>query len=365
MANDHYKTLGVERNATEIEIKKAFRKLAHEYHPDKGNGNEEKFKEINEAYQVLSNKQKREQYDRFGSTFNQAGAGGAGFGGFSAEDFARAQGGFTSQNANFDFGDLGDIFGDLFGGRARGRSQSRGGVDIQTVVELSFKEAAFGVEKILELEKQIICDRCKGNGVEPGAKLETCPTCKGAGQVDHVQQTFFGTFRQASVCPECQGDGQRASKKCTKCTGDGRTRGKETMKVKVPAGINDGETIRLPGKGQAGAKQSTPGDLYMKVTIKIDPYFSREGDDVYTTLDLTISNAALGVKKKVETIDGDITLKVPSGTQTGKKFRLNDKGIPHLRKRGRGDHYVTVNIVTPTKLSARQKRLLEELAELD
>ena len=375
MAKDYYSLLGVDKNATEADIKKAFRKLAHEHHPDKSSGDAEKFKEINEAYQVLNNKEKRDQYDQYGTTFDQArrqgNAGPGGFGGFSAEDFSRAGGpfggGFRTENINFDFGDLGDIFGDLFGGGVRSRTRttrSRAGADIEAAVQVTFEEAAFGTEKVIELERQVACDRCGGDGVEPGAKKETCPTCSGAGQVEQLQQTFMGTFRQASVCPECQGEGQRASKKCSSCGGDGRKRGTETMKLKIPAGINDGESLRLSGKGQAGQKGTSAGDLFIRISIAPHSLFSRDGDDVRTTLGISVSDAALGAKKNIQTLDGEVVLKIPSGAQSGKEFRLSGKGIPHLRKRGRGDHFVTGKVVIPSKLSSRERKLYEELGEL-
>lgn len=373
MAKDYYSILGVSKSATEAEVKQAFRKLAHEHHPDKGTGNEEKFKEINEAYQVLSNKEKRQQYDQYGQTFDQArrqgGAGPGGFGGFSAEDFARAGGpfggGFRTENVNYDFGDLGDIFGDFFGmggSRRKAQTRSRTGNDVEAEMTLTLHEAAFGSEKIFSLRKPLVCERCKGNGAEPGAKIVSCATCGGSGQVEHVQQTFFGAFRQVGVCPECQGEGKKPSKKCSQCGGTGRTEGEETIKVKIPAGIADGEAIRLSGKGSAGERGAASGDLLIRVRVHPDTRFRREGDDIHTETTIGFSQAALGTKIRVQTLEGDVILTIPAGTQSGKVFRLKDKGIIHLRKRGRGDHLVTVTVKTPTHLDGKAKRLLEELA---
>ncbi len=370
MANqDLYEILGVTKSATQDEIKKAYRKLAHKYHPDKQGGDEKKFKEINSAYQVIGNEQKRKQYDQFGQNFNQAGGQG---GGMNWEDFAKAQGGaggpfgggFNQQNVEFD---MGDIFGDLFGfgKRSGGRRQQTQGNDIQTEMEVEFREAVFGAEKLVDLYKYKICDRCDGDGAEPGSEVETCKTCHGKGQVDRVQQTILGAFRTAAVCPECGGEGKIITKKCTKCGGEGRVKESEKMKIKIPAGINDGETIRLSGKGEAGEKGTVPGDLFIAMRVNQDPNFNREDDNIISELNISFSQAALGDKIKVNTLDGEVVLKIPSGTQSGKVFKLSGKGVPHLRTRGRGDHLVTINVLTPTKLNRQQKKLLEELGELD
>ncbi len=370
MAKDYYKILGVEKGASQDEIKKAYRKLAHQYHPDKPGGDEAKFKEVNEAYQVLGNAQKRQQYDQFGQTFGQGGAPGGGFGGFSWEDFARASGGQGpfqggQQNVEFDFGDLGDVFGDLFGfGRSsrarRGGRASRGG-DIQAEMTVTFHEAVFGADKIIELYKLITCPHCSGNGAEPGTKIETCKTCGGRGQVEQVQRTILGAMRSARVCPDCRGEGKIPSQKCRQCRGEGRVKQNEKIKIKIPAGISDGETIRLSGKGEAGARGATAGDLFIGVRVTPDPQFKREEDNILSNIDISFSQAALGTKIPITTLEGEVSLKIPAGTQSGKVFRLKDKGVPHLRSRGRGDHLVTVNVVTPTGLSRQQKKLFEEL----
>ncbi|MDP2683786.1 MAG: molecular chaperone DnaJ [bacterium] len=370
MANkDLYELLGVSKSATQDEIKKAYRKLAHQHHPDKTGGDEKKFKEINSAYQVLGNEQKRKQYDQFGQNFNQAG----GQGGMNWEDMARASGGqgpfgggFNQQNVEFD---MGDIFGDLFGfgkrSGARARAQSTQGNDIQTEMQVEFREAVFGIEKLIDLYKFNICDKCGGNGAEPGSKIETCQTCQGKGQVDRIQQTILGAFRSAVVCPDCRGEGQQISQKCSKCDGHGRAKESEKMKVKIPAGISDGETIRLTGKGEAGQKGTMPGDLFISIGVKPDPNFNREDDNIISELNISFSQAALGDKIKVNTLDGNVILKIPAGTQSGKAFKLSGKGVPHLRTRGRGDQLVTINVATPSRLNREQKKIFEQLAELD
>ncbi len=367
MAKDYYAILGISRSASAEEVKKAFRKKAHEFHPDKSHGDEAKFKEVNEAYQVLSNQEKRQQYDQYGQTFDDArrqGGGpgaGAGFGGFGGF----GQGGFQG---NVDMGDLGDMFGDLFGfggGHSRRSTRQRGGADIQADIQLTFREAAFGVDKQFELLKEVVCDHCKGNGAEPGAKVETCSTCKGQGQVQRVVNSMFGQMAQAVVCPTCDGQGSIPTKKCRVCGGDGRVRRETMIKVSVPAGIDDGERIRLTGQGEAGERGAAAGDLYLRIRVIPDARYERDGANLVSTVHITFSQAALGAKVEVETLDGVVTMKIPSGTQSGKVFRLKDKGIPHLRKRGRGDHLVTVVVDVPTKLSGKRKALLKQLAEIE
>ncbi|MBU0598360.1 molecular chaperone DnaJ [Patescibacteria group bacterium] len=367
MAKDYYNILGVSKNATQDEIKKAFRKLAHQCHPDKKGGDEAKFKEVNEAYQALGNPEKRKQYDQFGQTFGQ-GARPGGFGGMNWEDFARASGGGgqSQQSANFDFGDLGDMFGDLFGfgrsGGARRTRRSTRGNDIQAEMAIDFREAAFGTEKFIDLYKQNTCSKCSGNGAEPGTKIDICPTCQGSGQVQQVQRTILGSFQSVGICPECHGEGKKATKKCRHCGGDGRIKENEKFKVKIPAGINNGETIRLAYKGEAGARGGQAGDLFITMKVKQDPEFKRDDDNILSEVDVSFSQAALGDKISVNTLDGEIKLKIPSGTQSGKLFKLKEKGVPHLRSRGRGDHLVTVNVITPDNLTKQQKKLFEELA---
>lgn len=365
MSTDYYSILGVSKTASPDEIKGAFRKKAHQFHPDKKGGDEKKFKELNEAYQVLSNPEKRQQYDQFGSTFEQAQrqGGGGGFNGW--RDFSGAANGF---NVNMD--DLGDIFGnigDIFGfGSASGRRRKAGpvgGQDIHTSMTIDFREAVFGIEKIIELDKIIACDKCNGSGVEPGAKIETCPECKGSGQVRRVQQTILGAFQSVTTCPRCGGEGKSASQNCRKCDGQGRVRSSERIKIKIPAGINEGESIRLSGKGEAGIKGGPAGDLFITFRVKPDPEFSREGDDLKTSIYIPFSTAALGGKIEVKTLDGSfIKLKIPDGTESGKVFKIRNQGVEHLRSRGQGDLLVEVKIKTPQRLSREQKKIIEELA---
>ncbi|MEK7569933.1 MAG: molecular chaperone DnaJ [Patescibacteria group bacterium] len=364
MAKDYYDLLGVSRSATEDEIKKAFRKKAHEFHPDKTHGDETKFKEVNEAYQVLSNKEKRGQYDQYGQTFDDArrqGGGpgaGAGFGGFGQ------QGGFQG---NVDMGDLGDIFGDMFGfggGRSR-RTRKQSGADIQADLRLTFREAVFGVTKEFSLYKEAVCNVCDGSGAEPGTKVTTCSTCKGSGQVQRVVNSIFGQMAQAVVCSTCDGQGSIPSQKCKTCGGDGKRKQDVLIKVNVPAGIDDGETLRLSGQGEAGERGAGAGDLFLRIQVQTDPRYKRTGADIISDAHLGLASAALGTKVEVETLDGPVSMKIPAGTQSGKVFRLADKGVPHLRKRGRGDHLVTIIVDTPRKISGERKKLLKKLAELE
>lgn len=353
MAKDYYKILGIERNASDEEIKKAFRVLAHKHHPDKEGGDEAKFKEINEAYQVLGNPQKKAQYDQFGQTFDQGGGpggfGGGGFGGF--------------QGANFDMGDLGEMFGDMFGfGGGRGRRQARGG-DIEVNLTVTFAEAAFGVEKTIELYKPVACADCSGTGIPPGAKMHPCKACNGQGRVRQVQRTILGSFEAVTTCATCRGTGNVPEKECKTCSGAGVKREKAAIKVKIPAGIDHGETIRVQGQGEAAGHGVPPGDLYLHIRIQTDPRFERDGFDVYSNLDIGFAEAALGTERKVETLDGEITVKVPSGVQSGEEIRLKGRGVTHLRDAARGDHYVRVTVRTPKHLSRKAKQLLEELKD--
>ena len=364
MSKDYYKILGAEKNASQEEIKKAFRKKAHEFHPDKKGGDEAKFKEINEAYQILGNEQKRKQYDQFGdSAFSGQGFGGTGM---NWEDFARAagqgQGGF---NINMD--DLGDIFGgfgDIFGFGNSGGSQRRRGSDIQTEMQIDFKEAVFGVEKQISLYKTNSCSKCKGNGAEPGTPIETCKTCKGSGQVTRVQRTILGNFQSRAACPDCQGEGKTAKQKCSQCSGTGLERNTSNINVKIPAGIDNGQTIRLNGQGEA-ASGGVNGDLYIKIRVRLDNEFTRSGDNILSTVRISFSQAALGDKIKVATIDGEVTLKIPAGTQSGTVFKLRGNGSHSIHGRGRGDQLVTIKLKTPERLSRQEKKLFEELKELE
>jgi molecular chaperone DnaJ len=363
---DYYDILSIGKAATDAEIKKAYRKMAMKHHPDKGGTkeDEEKFKEANEAYSVLSDAQKRKQYDQFGHA-NPNGAGNAGGPGGWRPD----AGGFSGGGYNINMDDLsgfGDIFETFFSGGGRsagGRRRDVRGSDVEAELRISFTEAVFGAEKDFALLKMNSCDRCKGSGAEPGASLKTCPTCHGKGQVQTEQHTIFGTFASAQVCPECHGEGKVPEKKCTKCHGEGRLKEQVEIKVKIPAGIADGQTIKISGKGEAGEHGVPAGDLYLHIRVASDKRFVRNGYNIESTVDIPFPEAALGTTVEVETIDGKVKLKVPAGTQSGKVFKLTDRGVPQLHGHGRGDHLVTVTVKTPTKLNSKQKKLLEEFSK--
>ncbi|MFA6547917.1 MAG: molecular chaperone DnaJ [Candidatus Magasanikbacteria bacterium] len=360
MSKDYYKILGIEKNATTDEIKKAFKKAAMQYHPDRPGGDEKKFKEVNEAYQVLNDTDKRTKYDQFGSDFEQQGGFG---GGASWEDFMRQARGGQGGGFQFDFGgeDLGDIFGNIFGGgRSRSSRQERGS-DIQVDVELDFKEAAFGIEKEIHLRKQSACDVCGGNGGEPGSKMEKCNTCGGQGQVAQNQRTFLGTMQAIVTCPTCQGRGERPSKKCKHCGGDGIVAKSSDLKVKIPAGINTGESLRLSGYGEAAPHGGQSGDLYVRAHIKPNKYFHREGFDVYTENEINFTQAVLGDKIEVETIDGPVTLTIPEGIESGQLIKMKGHGISHLGRTTRADHFVKIKIRVPKKVSREARKKLEDL----
>ena len=352
---DYYEVLGVGKDASADEIKKAFRRLAVQHHPDKEGGDEAKFKEINEAYEVLKDPSKRQRYDQFG----HAGVGGAAGGG---NPFG---GGFNGQSANFDFGDLGlgDIFENFFGGGrgARSRGPERGR-DIEVRVEITFEEAVFGTEETIDLNLEDTCTHCKGKRVEPGFELKTCDTCKGAGQVVKVMRTIFGNIQQASVCSACNGTGKIPEKACTVCHGKGTQRQNQHITLKIPAGIDDGAVIRLRERGEAVAG-GDKGDLYVNVRVKAHKHFTREGDIILSEEHIPMVDAALGTEIDVATVDGNVRMKVPAGTQSGTDFKLSGHGVPHMQKETRGAHIVTVIVDIPSKLTKRQQELLKEFAE--
>ncbi len=357
---DYYEVLGVSKSASADEIKKAFRRLAVQYHPDKEGGSEEKFKEINEAYDVLKDAQKRQRYDQFG----HAGVGGAsgGGGGYAGGNPFEGFGGFNQ--GGFDFGEgLGDIFGQFFGGGAgSGRQQQRGpkrGRDVEVQLQLNFEEAVFGLEHDLSLDMEDTCEHCKGTTVEPGYDMKTCPTCHGAGQQTKVMNTMFGAIQQTVPCETCHGAGKIPEKKCTVCHGTGTQRRKQTIKVKIPAGIDDAATIRIGGRGEAiGGGEK--GDLYIHVRVKADKHFTREGDIILSEEHVSMIDAALGAEIDVRTVDGTVRMKVPAGTQGGSDFKLSGHGVPHINSDRRGPHIVSIIVDTPTKLSKKQKKVLEE-----
>lgn len=351
---DFYKVLGVEKNASQDDVKKAFRDLAHKHHPDKAGGDATKFKEINEAYQVLGNAEKRKQYDQFGSGAFDGSGGfggnpfGGGFGGFG-------QGGF--ENINVDMGDLGDIFGSMFGfggGRAGGRREAQG-ADIEIDLELTFEEAAFGTEKEISLRKHVRCERCAGGGVEPGSKMTSCKTCNGQGQVRTAQRTMFGMMQSVRECADCQGRGQVPEKACTTCKGSGVVREERIMRVKIPAGVSEGGVLKIAGEGEAGPHGARAGALYIELHVKPHKEFEREGNMVLSERIIGFTQAALGDDIKVNTIHGEVDLKIPAGTQSGTEFKLRGKGIQGA------DHIVTIVVEVPTKLSREERKLIEEL----
>ena len=362
MSKDYYKILGVDKGASADEVKKAFKKAALEHHPDRPTGNEAKFKEANEAYQVLSDKDKRAKYDQFGSDFEQQGGFG---GGMNWEDIMRAtrgQGGGGGFEFNFGGQDFGDIFGDIFGGgRSRGGRRQARGNDIQVDIELDFKEAAFGVEKEISLRKQTACEVCTGTGAEPGSKMEPCGTCHGQGQVAQQQRTFLGTIQTMATCPTCQGRGEHSTKKCKHCGGDGIYSKNTTSTVKIPAGIDNGQSIRLSGHGEAAPHGGQAGDLYVAVHVRPSKEFERDGTDVYVEREISFPQAVLGDTIEVPTLDGTVKMLVPEGTESGQMIRLKDKGIVLVGRAQRGDQYVKIKIVVPKKPSRTAKKLLEEL----
>lgn len=348
---DYYEILGVSKSASADEIKKAFRKAAIKYHPDKDGGDETKFKEANEAYEVLRDEQKRQRYDQFG----HAGVGGAG-GPAGGNPFE----GFNGQGFEFNFGDggLGDLFGSFFGGSQSQQRGPRRGRDVETAIELSFEEAIFGIEKTLNLTLDDECSHCKGTTVEPGYDLKTCDTCKGAGQQTRIMNTMFGAIQQQVICETCRGRGKVPEKNCTVCHGKGTERKKQSITIKVPAGVDDGATIRLRERGEAVA-DGAKGDLYVNLRVKPHKKFTREGDLILSDEHISMVDAALGTEIDVETVDGSITMKVPAGTQSGTDFKLSGHGVPHVRGSGRGAHIVRVIVDTPTKLTKKQRDLLE------
>lgn len=355
---DYYEILGVGKTASDDEIKKAFRKAAVQYHPDKQGGDEEKFKEVNEAYEVLKDKQKRQRYDQFGHA-GVGGAAGGGSGGFQGNPFE----GFGGQNVHFDFGDggLGDIFSQFFGGSSQQSSRgAQRGRDIEVTLRLTFEEAVFGLEYPLELEMEDECTHCHGTTVEPGHDMKTCPTCKGAGQQTRVMNTMFGPIQQSVVCETCHGRGKVPEKVCTVCKGTGTERRKVSMTIKIPAGIDDGATIRLRERGEAAEGGGTKGDMYVHISVKPHKRFTREGDLILSEEHVSMVDAALGTEIDVETVDGTVTMKVSAGTQSGTDFKLSGHGVPHLRGNARGAHIVSIIVDIPTKLSKKQRKLLED-----
>jgi|SRR3989344_310363 len=353
MAEDYYNILGINKSSSKEEIKKAYKKLAMQHHPDRNPGNkeaEEKFKKVSEAYAVLSDDTKRSQYDQFGSEgFHQR---------YSSEDI------FSGFDINDIFGEIfsGSGFGDIFGGRGRKR-QSRGN-DLAYELRINFEESAKGTTKKIEFEKLSECNKCNGAGSEDG-KLNACEECNGAGQVRISRRTPFGTFQQINTCSVCRGEGKTISKKCRQCDGSGRIMQRHSLNIKVPAGVETGSRLRISREGESGLRGNTPGDLYVIIRVEESDIFEREGNDIYLHVPITFSQAALGDEVNIPTLDKEVTLKIPSGTQNGTEFRLKGKGIPYLDRYGVGDQYVVVDIVVPKSLSKEQKKLFTELKKTE
>ena len=348
MSKDYYNILGIDKKATKVEIKKAFHKLAHKYHPDKKDGDEKKFKEASEAYSVLSDEKKRSEYDAYGQAFggnSNAGPQG-GFGGFGQQ-----------QQGGFEF-DLGDIFGDFFGGR---NSAKKRGSDISIDIEVTFSEAVFGVDRKILLTKNSFCKSCNGSGAKKGSEMETCSTCNGNGKVRETKQSFFGSFSNVKVCEKCHGTGKLPKEKCKDCHGVGIQRKQEEINIKIPAGINNGEMIRLTGAGEA-ISGGMAGDLYIKVRVTPHKDFRKEGVDLKMDLEVKLSDALLGAEYTVETLDGKIKVAIPKGVSHGEMLRIKGKGVPVSESR-RGDLFIKIKIKLPNKLSKKAKKLVEELKE--
>ncbi|MCI9056841.1 MAG: molecular chaperone DnaJ [Oscillospiraceae bacterium] len=352
---DYYEVLGVQKGATDAEIKKAYRKMAKENHPDLHPGDkdaEARFKEINEAYEVLSDSEKKARYDQFGFAGVDPSYGGGGYGG-----------GF---DGSFDFGDLGDIFGSFFGGGfgggGRARSGPQRGESLRTRLTITFEEAAFGCEKEVSIDRVEQCETCKGTGAAPGTSPETCPACGGSGQVQQRRQTPMGVFATTGPCPRCGGTGKIIASPCKDCGGSGQVRRRKTLKVTIPAGIDNGQIISLRGQGSAGKNGGPAGDLQIVITVQPHQLFRRDGADVYCNAPITFTQAVLGGEMEIPTIDGKVKYDIPEGTQTGSTFRLKGKGIPNVNGRGRGDQFVTVYIETPRNLNREQKEALKKFS---
>jgi molecular chaperone DnaJ len=343
---DYYEVLGIPRDATDEEIKRAFRRLALKYHPDRNHedGAEEKFKEVNEAFQVLCDPDKRAAYDRFGHGGPQ-GLFGRGFEGF-------------------DFGGFGDIFDAFFGGVTTATRQApRRGADLNYNINITFEEAAFGCQKEINILRTENCSLCHGIGSKPGSQPTRCPNCNGSGQVRRVQQSIFGRFTNITTCPQCHGEGRIITEPCPQCRGAGREKQQRTISIKIPAGVDDDSQIRLRGEGHAGIRGGPSGDLYLTLAVEQHEFFQRDGDDILYELPINFAQAALGAEIEVPTLEGKTKLKIPAGSQTGEVFRLKNKGFPHLSSRGRGAQLVTLRVITPESLTRKQRKLFQELAD--
>ncbi len=343
---DYYEVLGIDRNATDEKIRSAFRKLAFKYHPDRNrdDGAEEKFKEINEAYEVLSDSDKRATYDRFGHGGSE---------GFFGQGFE-----------GFNFGGFGDIFDAFFNGATTATRQApQHGDDLHYRITITFEEAALGVEKEIDILRTEHCSLCRGTGCQPNSQPSRCPDCNGTGQVRRVQQSIFGRFTNITTCPKCRGEGRIITAPCPRCRGTGKEKCQRSILVKIPAGVEDGSRIRLNDEGDAGVRSGPPGNLYLSLSVKQHEFFTRDGDNILYELPVSFAQAALGTEVEVPTLESNVKLKIPAGSQTGEVFQLKNKGVPHLHGRGRGDQLVKLLVVTPESLTERQRQLFEELAK--
>jgi len=358
MSKDYYEILGVNKSASKEEIKKAFRQMAHKYHPDKNKGDDTKFKEANEAYQVLTNDQKRAQYDQFGNADGPSFAGGyggaqQGFGGFDFSGF---------QQQGFDMGDLGDIFGDFFGGgMGRSGQRQKRGRDISTEIDITFEESVFGVARSILISKQSICNICSGSGAKPGIKMDTCKTCNGNGQIRENRRSILGTFSTVKTCDSCHGAGKIPNEKCSECRGAGVFKKQEEIKLNVPAGINNGEMVRMTGMGEA-IRGGQAGDLYIKINVRPHNIFKRDGANLNMDLHIKLSDALLGATYPLKTLDGDIEVKIPEGINHGELLRVKGRGVPQGSTR-RGDIIIRILVKMPNKLSRKGKEAVEKLKE--
>jgi len=358
MMKDYYKILGVTKGATSEDIKKAYRRLAHKYHPDKG-GSAAQFKEVSEAYQVLSDTDKRAQYDKFGKVFE--GAPGSGSGGFQwgwgaphehdADEFGEGFG--------VDF-DIGEIFEDFFGGK--GAKDTKSGRDVEVEIQIPLEATLKGREEIINLTKLVACSRCQGVGAEPSTKVKECFSCRGQGQVQQIRRTVFGSFTKVGLCPECKGEGLIPEHPCNVCKGEGRIQGEDSIKVQIPSGVDSNQILKVQGKGDVGRKKGKAGDLYIRIFVKPHSVFKRKGDDLHVNMPILFSQAALGDEIEVPTIESTkILLTIPQGIESGKVLKISGKGIPHFSGLGRGNMFVEIDVVTPKKLTKEQKDLLERL----
>ncbi len=351
MAKDPYSVLGISREAAPEDIKKAYRNMSKEWHPDKHKGDkkaEDKFKEINEAYETLSNPDKKKMYDQFGTTGGPGAAGAGGFGGFDFNNMGGAAG-------------FGDIFENFFGGgRSHARRNPAEGVDREISLTIDLHDVVTGVKHTFKLQRLVVCEKCKGNGADSGSKIVRCQTCNGTGQTIHTTSSFFGQIQQRRVCEKCDGSGKIPEKACSDCNGEGRYSESRDVTVEIPAGIQEGQVVRVQGQGDAGLRSGKVGELYIHIEVRQDPRFDRDGADIRSAVDVPVIDAILGGTIEIDTVHGKSTVHIPDGTQPGQVFRIRGKGLPHISSRHHGDHYVTVGIAIPTKLSRAERKILEQ-----